>query len=214
MLPRKVGFTLIELLIVISIIGLLIILTLVNWKRQIARAHDSQRKTDLTKIARAFEEYYNDHECYPDQSVLNICGGNALSPYLAKVPCDPVRVVPYNYVPLDAGNLCIGYKMFAILEDTSDNDIARVGCSGAGGCGVGGGYNYGISSGGNVVGSSYASLPTPTPTPAPVGPFGCSPGGTCNSYSPVQAAVAKCPIMFFASNCDNACSDPLKQCQL
>lgn len=176
------GFTLIELLIVIAILGLLIILSLVNWRRQIDRANDSRRKSDLSKIRRAFEEYYNDHQCYPDLSVLNVCDGPELSPYLPKIPCDPVTGEKYKYVAQDSTNYCKGYRLLATLKDPSDPEIIAQGCHPTYGCGFGSGYNYGVAVGGPVADSSFDPHAIPTPTPgAPPGNWACTKEGVCNS---------------------------------
>jgi len=57
------GFTLIELLLVIAIIGILATVTVVaiNPQRQLAKARDSQRKTDLYSIATAVYQYASEH---------------------------------------------------------------------------------------------------------------------------------------------------------
>ena len=83
------GWTLMELLIVVAILAIIaIIFLLVNWKKNINRAFDARRKADIANIRSAFEEYYNDNECYPPTEVLNYCGSagtptDALNPGLA-----------------------------------------------------------------------------------------------------------------------------------
>lgn len=205
------GFTLIELLIVISIIGLLLVLVLVNWKRQIDRANDSHRKTDLAKIKRAFEEYYNDHQCYPALNILSFCGSTntpfgdppGLAPYLREIPCDPViKNQPYKYVPVDDANLCKGYRAFATLFDTGDIDITGLGCHPLYGCGFGAKYNYGISSGVPVADPNFNPNITPTPTPgASSGQYACSPGplSSCKSYG--NPGAAGCLVTYSDPSC-------------
>lgn len=60
---RKKGFTLIELLIVIAIIGILatISVSALNPQRQLAKARDTQRKTDLYSIASAVYQFGSEH---------------------------------------------------------------------------------------------------------------------------------------------------------
>lgn len=206
------GFTLAELLIVIAILMLLMLAVLIGWKVQINRAHDSLRKKNLNDIKRAFEEYYNDKNCYPPETILSNCGGSELQPYLTAVPCDPDTKTPYHYVPIDPTNLCLGYRAFAGLSDTGDTDITALGCNGITGCGFGSDWNYGISSGTPLAlpGFDPSATPTPTPRPQP-GLNACAPGGFCSSYS--DPVAAGCPITFADSHCNNACGNPANWCQ-
>lgn len=191
----------IELLIVIAILGVLMVILLLIFQTQLGRARDARRKADLEKIKIAFEEYYNDHGCYPPSNILDNCGGAELQPYLNEIPCDPFNGNPYLYVPA-AGNQCGGFRLLTILEVDTDPDIAKIGCGGPALCGFGG-YNWGVSAGvpigiglggGGGVGPQYA----------------CDPQGTCNSYS--DPTAAGCPITFSASNCENRCGNPALQC--
>lgn len=207
----KKGFTLTELLITVSLIGLLLGVVLMNWRLQIDRGWDSLRKKHLNDIKRAFEEYYNDHTCYPGPLILATCGGPGLQPYLQAIPCDPVSKLPYKYVLIDDTNPCRGYRVFATLGDRSDVDITRLGCNGVTGCGFGAYYNYGISMGGTVAlpGFNPGATPTPTPPPQP-GQYACDPNGICNSYG--DPVASGCPVTYAASNCNNACGDPANRC--
>jgi len=209
-LPKK-GFTLVELLVAISIIILLLLLIFINWRIQIDRGYDAVRKKHLADIKRAFEEYYNDHNCYPPATILSNCQGPELQPYLVAIPCDPISQLPYKYVPLDDDNLCLGYRVFASLRDTADADITRLGCNGITGCGYGIGFNYGISSGTKVADSGFDPEISPTPTPVgQPGDYACDPSGICNSYG--DPVASGCPITYAASNCNNACDDPANRC--
>lgn len=209
MLPKKKnGFTLAELLIVIAIIAILFVLVTMNWKRQTDRANDSRRKSDLAKIKRAFEEYYNDHECYPPPTILSNCGSGDLKPYIPEVPCDPVTKLPYKYVPLDDTNYCKGYRALTTLKDFSDPDITALGCSPTNGCGFGAYYNWGISSGTQVAASGFSPNVSPTPSLGS-GSFACTPAGTCNSYG--NPVASGCPITYTDPDCRN--SQGVNQCQ-
>jgi type II secretory pathway pseudopilin PulG len=142
------GFTLIETLIIVAILAILIIIFLFFYQRHLMRSRDATRKSDLDRIRVAFEEYYNDHRCYPSVFYLNDCGGTALSPYLKEIPCDPLTRQPYLYQSYN-GDYCQGYRLLARLEIDTDNDIYAVGCDPVEGCAGedGHGYNWGISMG-------------------------------------------------------------------
>lgn len=218
------GFTLAEVLITVAILALLFILALWNWRTQIARGFDAKRKSDLARIKIAFEDYYDDHQCYPPDDILTHCpDGVQFRPYMQFIPCDPKTHSPYQYIP--EAKACINnYRVLAALEDLSDPDIGRVGCSPQAGCGYGAVYNYGISSGVPVLGSGppIGQPPTPTPTTSPVSPtptptpsspqaWACSPDGTCNFYSdPVGKG---CPVTFQSGTCDNQGCIQANRCQ-
>ncbi len=217
---KRNGWTISELLIVVAVVSILMVLALlVGWRRQISRGYDAKRKDDLETIKIVFEEYYNDHRCYPLETILNNCAGPELKPYLDKIPCDPVTRQPYKYVPL-ADDPCRGYRVLTGLENATDPDITRLGCNGPQACGFGP-YNYGISSGTPVAASGLAgSTPTPTPTPTPVPGttptptpqlyFACTPQGVCNVYAdPIGMG---CPVTYPEGTCANACGDPANRC--
>lgn len=216
---RRSGFTLIELLITIAIVAVLAVVFLFLARTQMNRARDADRKSDLEKIKIVFEDYYNDNSCYPPETILNNCEGDELQPYLDKIPCDPSTKDPYLYQPVP-GAECSGYRLYAQLAATDDPAIARVGCSGPDGCGVGSGYNYGISSGVPLGGGTPpVSSPTPSSSPSPASPspsasptsfYACSPTAVCNLYG--DPTAAGCPRTFVASNCNNQCGNSANWC--
>jgi len=160
------GFTLAEILIVSAFVSLLLGVSGVNVKKQIDRGNDTKRKTDLSAISKALEEYTYDHECYPTQESWDQTSctddQHLLSPYLRDFPCDPVTKTKYFYQTTDAqGNACDGtcgscdgYRLLAKLSDESDEDITRVGCDPREGCGVSGSKgekpNWGLAMGNTV----------------------------------------------------------------
>mgnify|MGYP001611882992 CR=1 FL=1 len=209
------GFTLVELLIVVSIIAILsVIFLLVNWKRTIYRATDARRKTDIANIRRAFEEYYNDNSCYPAITVLAVCGGTTLSPYLSKIPCDPASREPYLYQPDSEANVCLGNRVCVKLQDIGDPDITTLGCHPTNGCGWGAGWNYCLATGTTVTASGFNPGLPPTPGPSAthmyLGSYGCTPGGSCNLYD--NPAAHGCPVSFAENNCQGLCGNPAYQC--
>ncbi len=94
------GFTLIESITALAVLAIimLVMLTISKPKMQILKAKDGQRKSDLSLISKALEDYLNDNPCYPDVGVFSVCGGDSFHPYLVKFPCDPVTKQPYSYV--------------------------------------------------------------------------------------------------------------------
>jgi len=212
---RQDGWTLMELLIVIAIIAILALIgLLVNWKKSIFRANDARRKTDLANIRRSFEEYYNDHNCYPSLTVLDTCDGTALAPYLAKIPCDPATKEPYKYEPDDYDNTCLGNRVCAKLQDWYDPDITTLGCDPEEGCGWGAGWNYCLAAGSTVTAPGFtpglSPTPAPTITPSYEGPFACR-NWVCNNVGDPQALG--CPRGFGDANCLGLCaSSPELQC--
>lgn len=91
------AISLVELLIVMAIVVILLIIAVatLNPAGIMFKGRDAQRKKDLSRIKVAFEEYYNDKGCYPDQKLVadlvqkKYCGSNIFSPWLGRWPCDP-----------------------------------------------------------------------------------------------------------------------------
>lgn len=219
------GWTLAELLVVVAIIAILAVLfLLVNWKRNIFRAQDAQRKTDVANIRRSFEEYYNDNGCYPAATILDSCDAPALAPYLAKVPCDPTTREPYKYKSDSDTNMCTGNRVCAKLQDWADPDITTLGCSAKEGCGWGAYWNYCLAAGTTVTAPGFipgvSPTPTLTPTPAYFGPYACRPGtvfggrvtasGTCNNVG--DPAAFGCPRSFAEADCQGLCGNATYWC--
>lgn len=205
---QRHGFTLIELMVVIAILAILIITGMTSWRNHINKARDAQRKADLQRISIAFEDYYNDHNCYPPEDILNNCGGAELTPYLFKIPCDPITKQPYHYEPDTDHPACFrNFRILTLLNNLSDPVAADLG--------YGPNYNYGVASTNislaNPVSASPSPSPTvsPSPSPSPLpsppsGNFACDNQGICNIYeNPSQHG---CPITFDNSaTCQNYC---------
>ena len=136
------GFTLIELLVVIAIIGSLSALLLPNFMDARERARDTQRKSDLKQIQKAFELYRQDQVVPSHPSTLPTaglcwsseasCGGNM---YMNKFPADPISTQQYY---LETDNINLTYTLCACLENVADTD-AQTGaaCSVCSGCNAG-----------------------------------------------------------------------------
>jgi type II secretory pathway pseudopilin PulG len=189
---RLRGFSLGEILVVVTIIILLSFIVIMAYRNQLGKAHDATRKEHLNAFKIAFEDYYNDNNCYPSQEMWDgcVCGGNCLSPFMDTFLCDPITKQKYYYYPFvnDSGvsDPCLGYRLYTKLDNTGDPDIARVGCGPNKGCGDGilASYNYGITLPGPLTDPSFVPdvIPlasTTTPTPIPGSNF-CLGDGTTN----------------------------------
>lgn len=219
-LKNQTGFTLLELIIGITIILILIVLAVLLFKpqTQIFKAQDTKIKTDLRRIQIAWEDYYNDHNCYP--TGVPACA-EAFLPYLDQFPCDS-RGQSYNYYPEDI-TCPQGYRFYVKLQNIKDADIEKVNCQN--GCGPGGSslYNYGVSSANIVLESGSGSQPTspptaPTsvlPTPTPVLPTS-APGGNyygCFNLTCIPMSGPICSPNYQISTCFGQCLNPVNECQ-
>ena len=188
------GLSLTELLIAVTILMILFVMVLYGFKpsTQLSKARDSRKKADLVKIKNLLEDYYNDHNCYPEQ-LQNL----VLEDYIDRIPSS-LSESDYEYV-----SDCQSYRVYAILEYEEDSDIAEVGCSE--GCGPGGGtpggncdYNFGVSST-NVGLESCGGTDTGC-----IGSWwSCNGGSVCQN---VQGSGLSCnPKFCNDSNCQGAC---------
>jgi prepilin-type N-terminal cleavage/methylation domain-containing protein len=121
------GFTLVELLLVVLILGILVSLSLVimNPDRLKARIRDSQRKKDLEVISLALEQYYADHNAYPNTNMaglITVLAGSATEPtYIKNPPTDPKPTYGYCYAAHQLNQQ--NYVLCSVLEtDTIDHD--------------------------------------------------------------------------------------------
>jgi len=160
-------------LIVIAII-LLLIGIYFSFRGQLNKGRDARRKDDLERIRVAFEDYFNDNGCYPDVSILENCGSDALKPYLDRIPCDSATNQSYKGVAGVSveGTCYIWYKVYTFLENENDFAIARLGLS-AGKTMDGQPVNYGVSSPNVMVGdvppTSFVCPTTGKPAPRATG---------------------------------------------
>jgi len=104
---------------------IVIALTALNPKAQIAKANDQKRKSNLKTISIALEDYANDNSCYP--AVIYNSNGtctpdNGFKAYLPNIPCDPLTKTPYVYERPDN---CKEYIVYATLELETVNNYAH-----------------------------------------------------------------------------------------
>lgn len=137
---RRNAFTLIELLVVIAIIGSLSALLLPNFMGARERARDTQRKSDLKQVQKAFEMYKQDQSPPSFPAVLPVagacwsstgsCTGNI---YMNKFPTEPSVGGAYYY---SVNNTNLTYSLCTCIENVADPD-AQTGianCSVCSGC--------------------------------------------------------------------------------
>lgn len=107
------GFTIVELLIVIVVIGILAAIVIVAFNGVQDRAKDAQRITKIKEISKAIEQYYIDHNYYPQiidaRGLESSCGSqtenwghcdrskalaDALAPYMVIDPISLSETAP------------------------------------------------------------------------------------------------------------------------
>ncbi len=125
---------------VVAILGVIAGKIFTDYLNQAAKAQDVRRKEDLAQLKVAFEDYYMDKNCYP-QNIPNC--GQVFAPYLKTVPCEPVSRQNYPYKP-GPGSCPQYYWVFTNLTSKANPEVAKSGCPA--GCGPGGKYNWGITS--------------------------------------------------------------------
>lgn len=81
---RRRGFTLIELIVVITIIGILAAIAVVQVRNAQRKAQETALADDLHELRKAIDNFYADKQRYP--SDLNELVPN----YLRKIPSDPI----------------------------------------------------------------------------------------------------------------------------
>jgi prepilin-type N-terminal cleavage/methylation domain-containing protein len=130
---KSAAFTLVELLVVITILGVLASIVLVNLSGGRERARDAQRKNDLRQLQTALRMYYNDFQEFPTSSAdyrishegSQFNWGSRFSindnVYMSTLPADPLASQRLRYWrnPSD-GDL---YCLWALLENDSDEQI-------------------------------------------------------------------------------------------
>lgn len=192
------GFTLIEVLIVVSILVLLMVALLMSVGNQREKAEDARVKSDLDRLKIAFEDYYNDNNCYPPPEWFDSpddCGSGYLRPYLNQIPCDKKTTEPYSleYEP----SQCSGFRLYAKLAVITDPKVfstpVTIGSSV---------YNYAVSSSNLTADPNGASTGEGGSVPywyCSNGPAGPGQNGNCTTY---YSSEHTCSPIYTSPNCD------------
>lgn len=180
----KRGFTLIEILVVVCILALLTLALILSFGNQRDKADDARTKADLARLKIAFEEYYNDNNCYPPVEWFDDasdCNSNLLAPYLQSIPCDRSTGLPY--VLETDSTTCGWFKFYATLNLPSRDAEAISQRTSSGGSTLG---NFGVSSTNTAVSIHYDPTSSSPPGANPsAGPsdlvYYCSNVGNCTN---------------------------------
>lgn len=206
------GVTLIEIIIVVTIIVVLAVIALVYLRSQAFKGQDGRRKADIRRIQTAAEEYERDHNCYPLPSLMSCNPGTGLTPYINKIPCDPVNGGSYMYIIQDS--VCpTWYKIYSKLGNSQDASIINnIGPNSA--------FNY-VAGSANAPTDTSASPATNSPSSTPVpsgfsGPnsgfYGCS-GGVCVPIAwDVTRPGPACDPNYQNNTCYGQCGTAQNEC--
>ena len=210
------GFTLVEIMVIFSILGVITVFAAVNGPTQLQKARDAIRKSNIDRIKKAVEEYYDDKNCYPQ--TIPSCNNSLTSGnlnLLYDIPCDPTTKLSYTYVP-EISDCPSWYQLYGNLEYKTDKIIEKIGCSQ--GCGPNCVFNYGVSSSNqklNPFCQEETFDPSSTPEPSQsIDQYVCSPGGACEIY--VDPIISGCPDVYIDDpTCQGAdtCKDHDNRCK-
>lgn len=205
------GFTLTELLIVITIIVFLAALIVFYLRTQVFKGNDAKRKGDIHKIRIAMEEYEKDHDCYPTPEIIVCKPGTGLTPYLNSIPCDPTTKASY-FIEVEDSTCPSWYRIYLKLENPSDPDIEKVGCTW--GCGPEYSYNYYLAT---------ANAPNPLVGVAPEASiskeppaanfYGCIDGVCRRILWDPERPGPECDPNYQNSTCYDQCGAESKECR-
>lgn len=187
-------------------------------RKQRSRAEDAKIKDDLHLLRIAFEEYYNDNNCYPPAEWFDgaeDCGSANFAPYMREIPCNPKTALPYN-LEYDS-TTCGWFKMYANLQSADTDPDVQALCvyDGSGNSE----YNYCTASTNttctiNCPTPSGSPTPTPSGSPAPSDPsssyYYCQGTDNCTVYNSLLETCT--PSYTNDPNCGWNCSTEIGNC--
>ena len=121
-MKKNKGFSLIELLVVISIIGVLMTVLVMNFVGSREGARDAQKIQNLNSLKSALRMYYNDNQTYP-LAKSNLQANLVTGGYIASLG----DMADVGYTQVDSGN---GFILTVTLEvgAGSDDEKSQVNC--------------------------------------------------------------------------------------
>jgi len=127
------AFTLVELLVVMSIMAILTIITVSQFRTARKRANDVARKGDLNAVAKALQLYFADYGVMPEATngqiktdLIRTWGDEFRDitgySYMVKLPKENTIVWPQYCYKNEGGTSPKKYALFAKLEVSSDSE--------------------------------------------------------------------------------------------
>ncbi|MDD2823307.1 MAG: prepilin-type N-terminal cleavage/methylation domain-containing protein [Candidatus Daviesbacteria bacterium] len=130
---RSKGFTLIELLVTISILAVLMTIAIISFQNLQKNARDNKRKSDISTIQSALEQYHADQGYYPTTASITFTSSSTISfgskVYISKMPLPASGTYSYTASNVTGPSVvscdntttrCINYCLYATLENSSN----------------------------------------------------------------------------------------------